>query len=105
MKRLFAIFVSLIPLFYTLNVFAAPCQDQKTYVTPEQLNINSKGIFLNLDNQWIETNALFSDENGIYIRSLSPQEMGCRKNYFPCRNCDRCVHAKYEICPHCEKPT
>ena len=108
MGRLFLILASVVSIFCASSGFSEVCQNllqnQRTYVAPEQLNISSQGIFLNVGNQCFQAEAIFSDENGIYVQNLSPQEDGCRKGFVPCRNCDRCVAYYYDICPHCNKP-
>ena len=108
MKRLFQLIVLLLPFFYMFDVFSGCCPEgkeiQKVYVSPQQLGISSEGVFVNLDNQWVKTDSLFSDEHGIYIQNLWPQEDGCREGYVPCRSCDRCVKWYYNICPLCNNP-
>lgn len=107
MVRFFRCFALVITLFYGFNLFAETCPvetGEKIYILPEQLGFCSEGIFVVLDNTWYKTEALFSDRNGMYVRNLWPQENGCRKGYWPCRNCDRCVHEDYDICPHCHRP-
>jgi hypothetical protein len=81
------------------------CSAEKVYILPEQLAITSNGIFVEYNQHWYETGALFSDEKGIYIQTPNPTESGCRDGYIPCRNCDRCVRESYDICPYCDKPT
>lgn len=84
------------------------CSDsalEKIYILPEQLGFTSQGIFVNVDNQWLQAETLFSDEHGIYFHGFTPSENGCRKNYYPCRNCDRCVKDIYDTCPLCGRPT
>lgn len=108
MKRLFSLIVSLVAVFYATHAHTAPGQEeskqQRIYLKPEQLQLCKEGIFVCCDQEWRKTDALFSDDRGIYILSHFPQEDGCRKGYVPCRNCDRCVKYYYDICPYCGKP-
>ncbi len=113
MKRLLQFIALLLPFFYMVNVYSGSSQkdlakylphEQKIYILPGQLELNSEGIFVNCENQWFETDSLFADEKGIFIQNLWPQEDGCRKGYVPCRNCQQCVNIHYDICPHCNRP-
>lgn len=107
MKRLFQIIVLVLPLFCSFHAFAGSDlnpQKGKIYVSHEQLELCSEGIYVNVGDAWYQTNALFSDEKGMYVQDLCPQRNGCRDKYVPCRNCDKCVKEIYNICPHCNKP-
>jgi hypothetical protein len=106
MNRLLFFVVCLFATFSAQHVFsAANNEHQKVYVAPEQLKIDTDGIFIHFDEVWYKTDSLFSDGQGIYVHARTEPEMGCRKGFFPCRNCDRCVKWYYDICPHCSKPT
>lgn len=76
---------------------------EKTYVLAEHILVTDEVIFVKIDDEWVKTDALFSDQGGVYTY-FAPQEMGCRKGFYPCRNCDRCIKWYYDICPHCNKP-
>lgn len=88
------------------------CQScEKTYILPCQLKMTTESIFVNFDDEWYETKAIFSDSHGIYIQHPSLGKRwgndppnGCRDGYVPCRNCDKCVDERFNYCPHCEKP-
>ena len=93
-------------LFATTAVFGCcfePCE--KTYVSQENTAITGKGIFVKFNEQWFQTESLLSDAEGIFVRNLSPNGYGCPDPYNACRNCMRCVHEIYDICPYCGKPT
>ncbi len=113
MKRLVQLIALMLPFFYMATLFAGSCfeekcthlsQNDKIYISSDQLEISSQGIFVHINNERINTEALFSDEIGVYIRNPRPHEDGCRDGYEPCRNCDRCVRSYYDICPLCYKP-
>ena len=113
MKRLLLLFSLSFLLLNAMTSFAyaniaqdptnsfQPCV--KTYVLPEQLGMTSDGIFIKFDDQWFQTEGLHSDAEGIFIKNLRRSECG-EKHYVPCRNCGRCVHEVYDICPYCNKP-
>jgi hypothetical protein len=109
--RLILRFVSIALLLFSTAVAIARLNDvhggvvpevEKTYVFPEQLVINSEGIFVKIDDQWHQSRALFYDQGGIFIHN--PGRDGCRERFAPCRNCDRCISEGYDICPFCGQP-
>lgn len=55
--------------------------DQKIYVTLNNLFINDKSIYVYLENRWTEVDSLYSDNKGIYIK--------CTWMFSPffCQNC------------------
>lgn len=79
-----------------------PCE--KTYVTENQTTVTRHGIFVKLDEKWFQTETLFSDVNGLFIRNLTPSGYGCPDPYNACRNCGRCIHREFNICPYCGRP-
>ncbi len=114
MNRSFFLLFSLTLLFLygTIHSYAVcvgensfcKASTEKYYVAPEQLAISSQGIFLNLKGEWLQAEALFSDQGGIFVRHFTPSAYGCVDPYNACRNCGRCVHETYDICPYCGKP-
>ncbi len=113
-KMLIQLFVIVLLFSQTTMAFARSCCNndasnnfqpcEKIYVQPEQVVMSSKGIFVKLDDQWFQTETLLSDAVGIFIQNLDPSAYGCPDPYNACRNCGRCVHEVYDICPYCEKP-
>ncbi len=107
MKLIDKWYVSLaLVLFSFTSAFACyfePCE--KTYVNQHSTAVTGKGIFVKINEQWFQTEALFSDGEGVFIRNLNPSGYGCPDPYNACRNCMRCVHEIYDICPYCHKPT
>jgi hypothetical protein len=103
-------------LFFCLPqiAFACSCYNEKTgqlfqkqgrvYIEPEQLAMSSNGIFIKVDENWFQTTALFSDATGIFIQDVTPMGYGFPDPYNACRNCQRCIHEEYDICPYCKKP-
>ena len=60
-----SIFFLLLGLFTLSQGF---CNErEKIYIQPNQISIATDGIFVHLDNQWIPTETLHADANGIYI--------------------------------------
>lgn len=43
----------------------------KTYVSPEQITCSAHGIFVQTNNTWFKTDAIFHDENGTFIISYN----------------------------------
>jgi hypothetical protein len=93
-------------VFFSTTVAFCDCFEpcEKMYIAEEQAAITKKGIFVKLGEQWFQTEALFSDGNGVFIQNLNPSAYGCPDPYNACRNCGRCIHREFDICPYCEKP-
>jgi hypothetical protein len=68
-------------LFYAAAVYLTACitpatagphqNCQKYYVHPSQVNFYEQGILVAIHDQWIQTDALYHDKNGIYITDFS----------------------------------
>ena|SRR3989304_5134846 len=60
-----------------VNIFARPIDEkieekvEKIYVLPENIAVHNNTIFVNLNSEWFQTNALFSDNSGVYVQSNS----------------------------------
>lgn len=78
---------------------------EKVYVEPEQVAMSSEGMFLKRGEDWFPIPSLFSDRHGLFTYLSREGDPICRAPYILCRNCRRCVHERYNICPLCEKPT
>lgn len=115
MRRFLKHFLSVtVFLLCSARAFSCPCDEnlaetsfqsfEKVYIVPEGLKMTSDRIFVHLNDQWVQTDTLFTDAQGMYIHVPTPSENGCREGFVPCRNCDRCVKWYYNICPHCNKP-
>lgn len=104
--QLFVIFA----FFSQITVaFASPISKecfscQKIYVEPEQLAVSSEGIFMQLDEEWFHVGTLSSDSSGIFVQDWTLVDYGCPDPENPCRNCGKCIHKSYNICPLCGKP-
>ncbi len=77
----------------------------KIYVAPEQVAMSAEGIFVKFEDKWFQTESLFSDHRGVFVQNLRSSDDGCSSPYIVCRNCKRCVHEIFDICPYCRKPT
>jgi hypothetical protein len=75
----------------------------KQYVQPNYVAVSEDGIFIQLQDKWIQTEGVFSDAQGLFILNLAPSAYGCQDPYVPCRNCKKCIYEVYDICPHCGK--
>lgn len=89
---------ALFSLFFVHGLLArGPSElNQKTYITPEQININSSGIFVFLQNEWIAAEKLESDESGIFVQ---------KEQFAPwyCQNCNRWTSGWF-VCEFCGNP-
>lgn len=114
MKKMIQKFILFVLIFNASILFADCCLSYETeievksckkiYVLPDQLAITAHGIFIMFDDNWHETNAIFSDANGIFIRPQETNRRGCEEGYQRCRNCRECVREVYDICPLCNRP-
>lgn len=80
-----------------------PCE--KTYFLPEQVAVAQEGIFVNLSDAWIQTDALFADSLGLFIISKKSSARGeCSSGQSQCPNkrCKKCVSQTYDRCPYCD---
>jgi hypothetical protein len=110
MKKLTLKIVSILFCFAATTMIANAsnsefCSAEKLYILPEQLAITANGIFVEFNEHWYETSALFSDEAGLYVQAPSPTRRDCGQYEVHCRNCSRCVNEAYDMCPYCGKPT
>jgi hypothetical protein len=71
-------------------------KQEKTYLNPSHVHIGSEGLFVFVNNHWIQTSRLESDGSGIFIDS----------NEFMPWICDRCGRATtgWWACEHCSNP-
>ena len=106
METFFFRFIASILVFFSTSIVSAdyfePCE--KTYIAEDQAAVTGKGIFVKVGDRWVQTGALFSDGNGVFIHNLAPSAYGCPDPYNACRNCGRCIHREFDICPLCGKP-
>lgn len=71
--------------------------NQKIYVDPNQVTIAPEGIFVQLGNDWIATDAVYHDSSGCYISGVSNEwsfywtcpECGHENSPFN-RSCEEC---------------
>jgi|GEM_PF-4683265 hypothetical protein len=107
----FCTVVACLGLFLSLPSFAGEPQEadasfdicEKTYVFPNQLKIDDKyGILVQFHGAWYQTEALFTDSNGLFIRNLRKEP--CPDGYSECPKCTRCVSQERAFCPYCGGP-
>lgn len=66
-----------------------PCE--KTYFLPNQVAIAQEGFFVNLNDVWIQTDALFSDSTGMFIVSKKDANVDyCPQGHPTCKGCSLC---------------
>ena len=74
-----------------------PCE--KIYVQPDQVAITNEGIFLQLNEEWVPTEAIQYDASGIFVTSISSEwsfrwtcpKCGYENGPFS-RKCGNCGH-------------
>ncbi len=80
-----------------------PCE--KTYFLPDQVAVAQEGIFINLSDEWTQTDALFADALGLFIISKknNAHRGNCDSGQAQCpkKSCRKCVSQTYEHCPYC----
>jgi hypothetical protein len=61
-------------ILFLINIWGVPygfCEEQKRnekiYIQPNQIHIESNGIFIKLFDEWIMTDSLSVDVNGVYV--------------------------------------
>jgi hypothetical protein len=71
-----------------------PCE--KTYISPEQVNISNDGIFVNINGGWVKTSCIQCDTEGLYFNDIQQEyaewicsRCGAENNGFNkiCKNC------------------
>jgi hypothetical protein len=114
-KLLILLFISL-----GLNGFAdCSCSDAetqftacpKTYVSPEQIDIREKGIFVQIHNFILQTEYLRSDKHGIFFENVTadgcgPSQWRCVWEMypgFPCNTCNWDWNYTCYVCNHDKK--
>lgn len=97
---------SLLLIFFMANSFACindgrhyiTCE--KTYISPNQVAFSQAGIFVFMADHWIQTEAVYSEQKGLFIMNYVTS---CPDDYWWCFNCYKCVHVSYKRCPTCGK--
>lgn len=98
------VLIQLFVIFAFFSQLTGAFGSPKIYVEPEQLAVSSEGIFMQLDEQWFHVGTLSSDATGIFAQDWTLVDYGCPDPDNPCRNCGKCIHKSYNICPLCGKP-
>ena len=82
------------------QMITIPCE--KTYVLPEQITINSEGIFISFEDGVVLTPAIHTDQNGIYFTEVRNRR--CDEEYWECGRCHYCNVWHYIFCRKCDYP-
>ena len=78
MKKMFKYIIFISFAFFSLGVNVYTLELQKHYVPQEKFMLNDTDIYILLDNNWLMTKALRSDEQGFYITQEDIIECGSR---------------------------
>lgn len=99
-KLLGCIFCSILGFVVSLNAQEkkAPL---KTYISLDQLYIDSGGIFVNLNGHIFQTSSLYHDADGIFILNAAYQEDYCPNGH---RSPDRDGRCAVSRCPYYKYP-
>ena len=98
MKNLFSGFV--FALFLTFSLQAVENEvigkSEKIYLSPVDIQIGQKEIFVYINNNWVQTSMLHSDPSGIYVENPN----------FSAWLCDRCGRwtTGWFVCEWCGNP-
>lgn len=74
-----------------------PPETQKVYIHPAQVNVDEAGILVAVDQTVMRTSALFSDQQGLYIRDYGRDD--CPDDTWYCSKCGDCHQNWYVFCP------
>lgn len=82
-------------------VFAeCPCETSKSYVKPEQIVIEEKAIYIQMNGFTFQTEAVHSDAEGLYI-TVDADKRDCKTPDWWCEFCQQCNAYWYSRCPKC----
>ena len=112
LQRSLGVFLVLLFVIATVQSYAGcPCKKkrkhkpkqnesyEKVYVAPAQVDIKGNKILVQMEDQIVTTPAIFSDENGIFIKDCSVEE--CDDGFWQCRTCGACNEKYYLWCRTC----
>jgi len=71
-------------------------EETKTYIDPTNIQFNNKQIYVRLNQDWVQTNAVFSDATGLYIVS--------NKGGWTCGYCAYYNTTNLWVCDNCGRP-
>lgn len=69
---------------------------EKLYVQPDQVAVTAEGIYFQLEDSWVMTDAVHRDNAGIFISSVSDEWSWTWK-------CPKCGHKNSALSRSCEK--
>lgn len=76
------------------------CKAEKAYVKPEQVAFEENAILINLHDLVLETNAIYSDKQGLYF-IVDQENRDCKSPDWWCAFCKQCNAYWYSRCPKC----
>lgn len=100
MRRLLALsYFAIFGFAFSLNaqenkISPAEHSYQKVYVSLDQLHIDSSGIFVNLADNIVQTNAIYHDSTGMFILTNSQKDEYCPNGHRSPDNDGRCAVSK-----------
>ncbi len=71
----------------------------KTYIDPEQIEINENQIQVNCEGKVYLTSAIYTDERGVYFKDF--RQGGCPDGFWECSVCHDCNENYYIWCRTC----
>lgn len=75
---------------------------EKTYIDPNQVRFAERKIYVNVDDLWMQTTAIFVDDNGFYIDSFRQADESSFS--WKCSNCGKYNEAYRDVCKKCGEP-
>ena len=85
-------------LFFASTLFAQNVSDaqNKIYLCLNEIQISAQGIFVLVDNKWVQTSKLEADSSGVFVKS---------EQILPWY-CERCGlwTSGWWVCEHCGNP-
>lgn len=96
MKACLVLFLAL-----SIRVFSeCSCENLKTYVRPEQILFGVRDIYIDMNGQLVQTDAIHSDAEGLYIIA-DEEKRDCKSPDWWCVYCKQCNAYWYSRCPKC----
>lgn len=74
-----------------------PCD--KVYIVKDQLFFSENSIFVNVENEWVETDAIKIDGHGLYFSSFSTHQLNIDFKW----KCPKCDYRNYPWANTCKK--
>jgi hypothetical protein len=71
-------------------------RSEKIYVQLNQVSLSENGIYVNLNNEWIPTEAIHLDTEGLYVTDNAIGDWKCPK----CHHQNKWYHSHCQNCGH-----